>query len=144
MNHTILQAQAEGGMSFFILIGGMFLIMYFFMIRPQVKKQKEAKSFREELSKGDKVVTIGGIHGKVVDMNERTVLLQVDGAKIRMEKTCLESGRRSIGRRHQGQHITHEKGDSKRSETAILGAITGPRARIDQSARSRCHCLWRR
>jgi preprotein translocase subunit YajC len=89
MNHIILQAQAEGGMSFFILIGGMFLIMYFFMIRPQVKKQKEAKSFREELSKGDKVVTIGGIHGKVVDMNERTVLLQVDGAKIRMEKTAL-------------------------------------------------------
>lgn len=89
MNHLILQAQSEGGMSFFILIGGMFLIMYFFMIRPQVKKQKEAKSFREELLKGDKVVTIGGIHGKVVDMNERTVLIQVDGAKIRIEKTAL-------------------------------------------------------
>jgi len=42
MNHTILQAQAEGGMSFFILIGGMFLIMYFFMIRPQVKKQNRS------------------------------------------------------------------------------------------------------
>jgi preprotein translocase subunit YajC len=89
MNHFLLQAQAEGGMSFFILIGGMFLIMYFFMIRPQVKKQKEAKSFRDELKKGDKVVTIGGIHGKVVDMNERTVLVQVDGAKIRIEKTAL-------------------------------------------------------
>jgi|GEM_PF-103456 preprotein translocase subunit YajC len=89
MNHLIFQAQAEGGMSFFILIGGMFLIMYFFMIRPQVKKQKEAKSFREELAKGDKVVTIGGIHGKIVDMNERTVLVQVDGAKIRIEKTAL-------------------------------------------------------
>ena len=76
-------------MSFFLLIGGMFLIMYLFMIRPQVKKQKEAKTFRAELKKGDKVVTIGGIHGKVADMNERTVLIQVDGAKIRLEKSAL-------------------------------------------------------
>ncbi len=85
----LLQAQSEGGMSFFILIGGMFLIMYLFMIRPQVKKQKESKKFRESLSKGDKVVTIGGVHGKVVDMNEQTVLLQIDGAKIRIEKSAL-------------------------------------------------------
>ena len=82
-------APGEGGLSFFLLIGGMFLIMYLFMIRPQVKKQKEAKTFREGLKKGDKVVSIGGIHGKVVDMNERTVLIQVDGAKIRIEKTAL-------------------------------------------------------
>ena len=82
-------APGEGGPSFCLLIGGMFLIMYLFMIRPQVKKQKEAKTFREGLKKGDKVVSIGGIHGKVVDMNERTVLIQVDGAKIRIEKTAL-------------------------------------------------------
>ena len=82
-------APGEGGLSFFLLSGGMFLIMYLFMIRPQVKKQKEAKTFREGLKKGDKVVSIGGIHGKVVDMNERTVLIQVDGAKIRIEKTAL-------------------------------------------------------
>lgn len=89
--HTLLQSTAsgEGGLSFFLLIGGMFLIMYLFMIRPQVTKQKEAKTFREGLRKGDKVVTIGGIHGKVVDMNERTVLIQVDGAKIRVEKSAL-------------------------------------------------------
>ena len=82
-------APGEGGLSFFLLIGGMFLIMYLFMIRPQVKKQTEAKTFREGLKTGDKVVSIGGIHGKVVDMNERTVLIQVDGAKIRIEKTAL-------------------------------------------------------
>ncbi|HBP44610.1 MAG TPA: preprotein translocase subunit YajC [Flavobacteriales bacterium] len=82
-------APGEGGLSFFLLIGGMFLIMYLFMIRPQVKKQKEAKTFREGLKKGDKVVSIGGIHGKVIDMNERTVLMQIDGAKIRIDKTAL-------------------------------------------------------
>jgi len=91
MHYILFQSPAtgEGGMSFFLLIGGMFLIMYLFMIRPQVKKQKEAKSFRAELKKGDKVVTIGGIHGKVADMNERIVLIQVDGAKIRVEKSAL-------------------------------------------------------
>jgi preprotein translocase subunit YajC len=91
MHYILFQSPAtgEGGMSFFLLIGGMFLIMYLFMIRPQVKKQKEAKTFRAELKKGDKVVTIGGIHGKVADMNERTVLIQVDGAKIRVEKSAL-------------------------------------------------------
>ena len=91
LSHIMLQSPAagEGGLSFFLLIGGMFVIMYLFMIRPQVKKQKEAKTFRDSLKKGDKVVTIGGIHGKVVDMNERTVLIQVDGAKIRVEKTAL-------------------------------------------------------
>lgn len=91
LSHIMFQSPAagEGGLSFFLLIGGMFVIMYLFMIRPQVKKQKEAKTFRDSLKKGDKVVTIGGIHGKVVDMNERTVLIQIDGAKIRVEKTAL-------------------------------------------------------
>ena len=83
-------APAPGGdYSFLLMIGGMVAIMYFFMIRPQMKKQKEAKSFRESLQKGDRVVTIGGLHGKVVDLNAKTALLQIDGAKIRVELTAL-------------------------------------------------------
>jgi preprotein translocase subunit YajC len=89
--NILLQAApaAGGDYSFLIMIGGMVAIMYFFMIRPQMKKQKEAKSFRETLQKGDKVVTIGGIHGKVVDLNAKSALLQIDGAKIRVELTAL-------------------------------------------------------
>jgi len=71
------------------MMGGMFVIMYFFMIRPQMKRQKEARKFREGLAKGDSVVTIGGIHGKIVDLNERTVLLAIDGAKMRVERTAI-------------------------------------------------------
>lgn len=91
MKTLILQAApAPGGdYSFLIMIGGMVAIMYFFMIRPQMKKQKEAKAFRESLVKGDQVVTIGGIHGKVVDLNSKTALLQVEGAKIRVELTAI-------------------------------------------------------
>lgn len=78
-------------MSFFILLGGMFLIMYLFMIRPQIKRQKEAKKFREALEKGDKVVTIGGIHGKIVEIGDTNVVLSVEQGKIRVEKSALSA-----------------------------------------------------
>ena len=73
----------------------MFIIMYFFMIRPQMKKQKEAKSFREALSKGDKVVTIGGIHGTILEINEANVLIQVETGKMRVDKAALSANNAS-------------------------------------------------
>lgn len=88
--HILLQAgtEQEGGFPW-LLIGGMFLIMYFFMIRPQAKRQREAKSFREGVAKGDKVVTIGGLHGKVVSISEKTVVLELESGKVRVDKTAL-------------------------------------------------------
>jgi len=66
------------------------VIFYFFMIRPQVKKQKELKKFRESLAKGDKVVTTGGIYGKVVELKDAYILLQVDdNVKIRVDKNAV-------------------------------------------------------
>jgi len=64
-------------------------IFYFFMIRPQMKKQKELKKFRENLSQGDKVVTIGGIHGKILEITDTTVLLSSEGTKLRFEKSAI-------------------------------------------------------
>jgi preprotein translocase subunit YajC len=61
------------------------------MIRPQMKKQKELKKFRENLKVGDKVVTIGGIHGKILEMNESTILVNSEGSKIRFEKSAIAS-----------------------------------------------------
>ncbi|MGM0479920.1 MAG: preprotein translocase subunit YajC [Bacteroidota bacterium] len=73
-----------------VLILGVF---YFFMIRPQMKKQKELKKFREGLSEGDKVVTIGGIHGKILEVNDANVLLNCEGgSKLRVEKSALTNG----------------------------------------------------
>ena len=66
-------------------------VFYFFMIRPQVKRQKEAKKLRESLKPGDKVVTIGGIHGKVLEVYDSTVLINSDGSKIRLEKSAISS-----------------------------------------------------
>ena len=68
----------------------LFVVFYFFMIRPQQKKAKDARKFRESLQKGAKVVTIGGMHGKVVEVSEKTVLLEVaDGVKMRFEKSAI-------------------------------------------------------
>lgn len=92
INATILlQAQGEQNpMSFWIMMGLLMVVFYFFMIRPQQKKAKDAKKFRESLEKGSKVITIGGIHGKVVEVNDSTVLLDVDNnVKLRFEKSAI-------------------------------------------------------
>ena len=72
-----------------LILGLMVLIFYFFMIRPQMKKQKELKNFRENLKAGDKVVTIGGIHGKILEVSDTTVLVQAEGTKLRFDKSAI-------------------------------------------------------
>ena len=91
---TLLQAapaaQQGGGMSMWIMLALIFVVMWFFMIRPQRKQQKELQNFRDSLKKGDKVVTIGGIYGTVAEIKEDSVLIEVDNSvKIRVSKQAL-------------------------------------------------------
>ena len=73
-----------------IMILLLFGVMYFFMIRPQRKQQKELEAFRSSLKKGDKVVTTGGIYGTVDEITDRTVLIKVDGdVKLRVDKNSI-------------------------------------------------------
>ena len=65
------------------------VVFYFFMIRPQMKKQKELKNFRANLAKGDKVVTIGGIHGIILEIADSTILISSEGTKLRFEKSAI-------------------------------------------------------
>jgi len=65
------------------------LVFYFFMIRPQSKKAKEAKKFRENLEKGQRIVTIGGIHGKILEVADTNVLIDTGGGKLRVEKSAI-------------------------------------------------------
>ena len=90
-NTIFLQSQGQGaGYIQILFFAGIFVIFYFFMIRPQQKKQKAQKKFIEEIKKGDKVVTIGGIFGKVVALDEQTVTLEVDrSTKITFQKTAV-------------------------------------------------------
>ncbi len=87
------QGQGAGGSSmassliFLVLI---FVVFYFFFIRPQVKRQKDQKKFREGLAKGQKIITIGGIHGRIVEMQETTCTIEVEGGvKLRLEKSAV-------------------------------------------------------
>ena len=83
-------AQGGGSWSFLIMILLMFVVMWLFMIRPQQKKQKEMDKFRKELSKGDKVVTIGGIYGTVKEIRDTTVDIEISqGVNIRVDKASL-------------------------------------------------------
>lgn len=105
MWHNIL-LQASGGQSGLvgnlILIGGIILVFYFFMIRPQQKKQKDQKNFMESIKKGDTVVTSGGIHGKVSSIEKDIVVLDVDrGSKIKFDKSAisLDSSKKASGQK---------------------------------------------
>ncbi|UFH56724.1 preprotein translocase subunit YajC [Spirosoma sp. KNUC1025] len=92
MHSILLQAPAGNtSMIYNVLLWvGIIGIFYFFMIRPQQKKQKDQKSFVDNLKKGDNVVTIGGLHGKIASVEGTTVTLEVDrGVKMVFEKTSI-------------------------------------------------------
>lgn len=96
MNYLLMaQPAAQGGaqsnplmslLPFLLII----VVFYFFMIRPQMKRQKEVAAFRNSLQKGDKVVTTGGIYGKIVEIKDNYILLQVDdNVKLRVDKNAI-------------------------------------------------------
>ncbi|MDR3329453.1 MAG: preprotein translocase subunit YajC [Prevotellaceae bacterium] len=99
MNPVLLQdaaaaAGATGGMgsnmTSWMMIIAIIVVMYFFMIRPQQKRQKELRKFRESLQKGDKVITTGGIYGTVSEIKEGYVLIEVDNnIRLRFDKSSV-------------------------------------------------------
>lgn len=81
------QAAAGGGLSSILMIVALFVIFYFFMIRPQQKRQKEIRNFRESIAKGTKIVTAGGIYGTVKDVADTYFLVEVaSGVTLRVDK----------------------------------------------------------
>jgi len=94
MNLTILlQSPGTGaGIQQLLMIGLIIVIFYFFMIRPQMKKAEMEKQFKEGIQKGDKVVTIGGVHGKITEVQDKTFTLEVDNnVKLKIEKSAVSA-----------------------------------------------------
>lgn len=93
LNNILLMAPSDGeggGMSTLIMFGLIIVVMYFFMIRPQSKKAKELNKFRAGLDKGDKIITAGGIHGRIAEVKETTVIIETEGGhKLKVEKTSV-------------------------------------------------------
>ena len=87
----ILQADPKpSALPTILMFGAIILVMWLFMIRPQRKQQTQLQEFRNSLKKGDKVVTVGGIYGEIVEVNEKTALIRVDGdVKLRVDKQGL-------------------------------------------------------
>lgn len=88
----LLQAPGGFGVSNLIFIGAIILVFYFFMIRPQQKKVNDQKKFRDALKKGMNIVTIGGLHGKIISIEDDAVWVEVDKAvKLKFDKTAIAS-----------------------------------------------------
>jgi preprotein translocase subunit YajC len=84
------QGSGQSPIMSFLPIILIIVVFYFFMIRPQMKKAKDEKKFREELKKGDKVVTIGGIHGKIAEINDSTFIIEIEGGnRLKIERSAV-------------------------------------------------------
>ena len=104
MNNLLFILSIFGGKegspySMLIMMGLLVVVFYFFMIRPQMKKQKELKQFRSELKEGDKVVTVGGLYGKITKIKETTVILEIESgdARVKVDKNGLVKDTSDIG-----------------------------------------------
>lgn len=95
MTSTLLMMGGAGGggrMGDIVMMVLIIVVFYFFMIRPQMKKAKDAKKFRENIKVGDKVITIGGIHGKIAEIGDTTFIITIEaGVKIKIEKSAVSS-----------------------------------------------------
>ena len=93
--HILLMGpqQGSGGagaIGSFLPIILIFIVFYFFMIRPQMKKAKEQKKYMEAIKKGDKIVTIGGIHGKIAEISDTTFIIEVEGGnRLKIQKNAV-------------------------------------------------------
>ena len=90
----LLMAQPQGSeqnmLQTFLPLVLIIIVFYFFFIRPQMKKGKEQRKFREELKKGDKIVTLGGVHGKILNINDTTVVIETEGqGRLKIEKSAI-------------------------------------------------------
>ena len=90
MNIVLLQAAGGGGFRGTLpMILLVFVVMYFFMIRPQAKRQKEERKFREEISKGMRVVTNSGIHGKLLEVGDTYIILESENSRLKLDKSAI-------------------------------------------------------
>lgn len=95
LNSILLMAPQQGGSgaspySSLIFLALLIVVFYLFFIRPQVKRTKDQKKFRENLKVGDKIITIGGIHGKIAEVQEKTFTIEVENhIRLKIEKSAV-------------------------------------------------------
>ena len=109
MLYTILLQEPAGGTSGLLFLALMIGIMYMFFFRPQMKRQKEDKKFRADIAKGMRVVTTSGIHGKILSLDETTVVIESENSRLKMERSA-------ISKEMSKQYLPKEEKDSKKED----------------------------
>ena len=122
----LLQTSGGGQYMFFVTLGLVFLIFYFLLIRPQRKEQKEREALIATVKKGDKIITIGGLHGMVTLTKDRTVVMKVDeGCKIEISRsaiaTVLREKEEATAHEEKTADVASDKNDEKTSNKGLFG-----------------------
>ena len=134
----LLQTSGGGQYMFFITLGLVFLIFYFLLIRPQRKEQKEREALIATVKKGDKIITIGGLHGMVTLTKDRTVVMKVDeNCKIEISRSAIatvlrEKEEKSEPKDEKDGASQTEKKDGKTSNKGLFGLL-GKKNKSDKS-----------
>ncbi|QOD61612.1 preprotein translocase subunit YajC [Polaribacter haliotis] len=91
MFQTIILQAESGGLMSMLPFAAMILVLYFFMIRPQMNRQKKEKAFQAEIKTGSKVITSSGIHGKITEVNntDNTVTIETGAGKMKFERSAI-------------------------------------------------------
>lgn len=89
LNILLMSPQGGGGIGSFLPLILIMVVFYFFMIYPQMKKNKAQKKFREELKEGDNIITIGGVHGKIERLSDTTFILNSEGTRMKLDRTAI-------------------------------------------------------
>ena len=86
----MMGGEGQSPVSSIVFLSLIFVVFWFFMIRPQMKKQKDQQKFKESIEKGDKVITIGGIHGKILEIQDTTLVIEVEGGnRLKIDKSAV-------------------------------------------------------
>ena len=134
----LLQTSGGGQYMFFVTLGLVFLIFYFLLIRPQRKEQKEREALIATVKKGDKIITIGGLHGMVTLTKDRTVVMKVDeNCKIEISRSAIatdlrEKEEKSESKDEKDVASQTEKKDGKTSNKGLFGLL-GKKNKSDKS-----------
>ena len=134
----LLQTSGGGQYMFFVTLGLVFLIFYFLLIRPQRKEQKEREALIATVKKGDKIITIGGLHGMVTLTKDRTVVMKVDeNCKIEISRSAIatvlrEKEEKSESKDEKDVASQTEKKDGKTSSKGLFGLL-GKKNKSDKS-----------
>lgn len=110
---TSILLQAGGGLGSFLPLILLLAVMYFFFFRPQIKKQKEEKKFQESIAKGMRVVTSSGIHGKILEIREKTIVLESENTRLLVDRSTVS---KEMSKVYQSNEKTEKKDQDEKKK----------------------------